>query len=97
MKKNTLKKNSQPDYEAEIRNAIMATDTILHLDWQERLALYLEERVREEAELECARQAFWYRTAMVFILALFIGWYCMYGKCKHPRLDEIKAQYEQRM
>ncbi len=94
MKKNIPKKKSQPDYEAEIRKVIMATDAVLHLDWEKRLALYMEQCIEEENEANAVRQAWFYRGIIVMIITIFIGWYAFYGRCNHPRLDEIKAQYE---
>ena len=93
MKKNTQKKNS-PDYEAEIINVIMASDTILHVDWIERLALFLETKIDEESDKKIKHQRRWYGGLVILLAIISIGWCSIYGKCTHKHFDEVQNTYD---
>lgn len=76
-----------------IENIIMATDTILHTDWMDRLDAYIENRIEEETEKRLAKQANWYRAFILFLLVLFIGWYCMFGRMEKRVIVQNETEY----
>lgn len=93
MKKNTQTKNSQVDYKTTIHKIIMATDAILHIDWEDKLAFYIQEHVENEKEKASQKTKLWYTGLIVLLSVIFIGWYCIYGRCNHKHFDEIQNIY----